>query len=267
VTYPWLNARERLGIAVRWVADRPQEDLTAAIIDAIDDATTVVCFSAVQFATGTLTDVAAIVRCAREVGARVIVDVTQMAGAAPVSMRAWSADALVCSGYKWLCTHGGVAVLAVGEKLHESPPHIVGWKGTDDPFDFQPQALKLASDARRFELSTIAYSSAAGLRASLAMLTDAGPQSIADHAAALAHELVAALAPYGWAPFRPLDTPAASNHIVSLRHPTRSASTVQAILAAEHDIVVGSRGGGMRISIHGYNDSRDIAALAGALFP
>ena len=34
------------------------------------------------------------------------IDVTQMAGALAVSLRAWSADALVCSGYKWLSTHG-----------------------------------------------------------------------------------------------------------------------------------------------------------------
>jgi selenocysteine lyase/cysteine desulfurase len=40
---------------------------------------------------------------------------------------------------------------------------------------------------------------------------------------------------------------------------------VQTRLAEEHEIVVSSRGDGIRVSLHGYNDSSDIDALAGAL--
>ena len=114
-----VAARERLGMAIKWVEDAPGRDLTAALVDVIQDGTTVVCFSAVQYATGSLVDVGEVVRRAHAVGARVIVDVTQMAGAMAVSLRAWSADALVCSGYKWLSTHGGVALLAVDDALLE----------------------------------------------------------------------------------------------------------------------------------------------------
>src|SRR4051812_4778827 len=39
VTYPWLAARDRLGIAIRWVEDNPQEDLSAVLIDAISGST------------------------------------------------------------------------------------------------------------------------------------------------------------------------------------------------------------------------------------
>src|SRR5215471_19839262 len=100
VTYPWLAARGRVGMRIRWVADTPGRDLTLALCDAIGERTTVVCVSTVQFATGSQVDVAALVACARDVGARVVVDVTQMAGA-PVTMTHWGVDALVCSGYKW----------------------------------------------------------------------------------------------------------------------------------------------------------------------
>ncbi|MDX6593570.1 MAG: cysteine desulfurase / selenocysteine lyase [Gaiellales bacterium] len=265
VTYPWLGARERLGMAVKWVVDDPARDLTTTLIEGIHDGTTVVCFSAVQYATGSLVDVGEVVRHAHEVGARVIVDVTQMAGAMSVSLRSWFADALVCSGYKWLSSHGGVALLAVTDELLQSVPHIVGWKGTEQPFEFEPTTLALASSARRFELSTIAYSSAAGLTTSIDLLIDIGLQAIERHAEALARELVAATAPHGWTPFRDLDTPGASHHIVSLRHPMLAAATVQQRLADEHQIVVSSRGDGIRVSLHAYNHSDDVAALAGAL--
>jgi cysteine desulfurase / selenocysteine lyase len=73
------------------------------------------CVGAVQFATGSQVDVAALVARARDVGARVVVDVTQMAGAAPVAMTAWGVDALVCGGYQWLSAPAGVALLAMTE--------------------------------------------------------------------------------------------------------------------------------------------------------
>jgi selenocysteine lyase/cysteine desulfurase len=265
VTYPWLAARERLGTVIKWVEDDPGLDLTAVLVESIHSGTTAVCFSAVQYATGTLVDVVEVVRCAHAVGARVIVDVTQMAGAMTVSLRSWSADALVCSGYKWLSTHGGVALLAVADELLHDVPPIVGWKGTEHPFQFEPTTLALASDARRFELSTIAYSSAAGLSTSIELLTGVGIPALAGHADALASQLVAATAPYGWTPFRDLDAPGASHHIVSLRHPTLDAAAIQARLADERQIVVSSRGGGIRVSLHAYNDSSDIEALADAL--
>ncbi len=265
VTHPWLAARDRLGTRIAWVEDTPGRDLTAALTDGISGDTTAVCFSAVQYATGSLVDVGEVVRCAHAVGARAIVDVTQMAGAMPVSHRSWAADALVCSGYKWLSTHGGVALLAIGDRLLESVPPIVGWKGARHPFQFEPTTLALAPDARRFELSTIAYSSAVGLSSSIDLLTGAGLPAIAGHAEALARELVAAAAARGWTPYRDLDEPGASHHIVSLRHPTFAARPVQARLAEEYGIVVSSRGDGIRVSLHAYNDSSDIDALAGGL--
>jgi selenocysteine lyase/cysteine desulfurase len=265
VTYPWLVARERFGTVIRWVEDSPDQDLTTALVDGMQSGTTAVCFSAVQFATGSLVDVGEVVRRAHAVGARVIVDVTQMAGAMAVSQRSWSADALVCSGYKWLSTHGGVALLVVGDELLQGVPPIVGWKGAQHPFQFDPTTLALATDARRFELSTIAYSSAAGLSTSIELLSGVGFAALTRHAGALARELVAATTPHGWTPFRDLDAPGASQHIVSLRHPTLGAAAIQARLAAEHQIVVSSRGGGIRVSLHAYNDSSDVEALADAI--
>jgi selenocysteine lyase/cysteine desulfurase len=61
---------------------------------------------------------------------------------------------LVCGGYKWLSAPPGVALLTVTENLTAATPVIVGWKGSATPFDFTPQELSLAPDARRFELAS-----------------------------------------------------------------------------------------------------------------
>jgi selenocysteine lyase/cysteine desulfurase len=265
VTYPWLAARDRLGMRIRWVRDTPVRDLTLSLGEAISERTTVVCVSAVQFATGSQVDVAALVARAREVGARVVVDVTQMAGAAPVTMTHWGVDALVCSGYKWLSAPSGVALLAVTENLAAATPVIVGWKGSATPFDFTPQELSLASDARRFELSTMSYSAAVGLLTSIKLLTGIGLTAISEHASRLAADLAEQTAPLGWAPYRAPGDRSASGHIVSLRHPAATANQVQAALASQHKIHTSSRAGGVRVSLHAYNSSDDIRALTQAL--
>lgn len=264
VTYPWLGARERLGTPIRWVEDLPETSLTGAVMDAVDADTIAVCVSAVQYATGSVIDVNQIVERAHRVGAKVIVDVTQLAGAAPLSMSDWGADALVCSGYKWLSAHGGVALLAVVGELTAKTPHILGWKGAPDPFDFRADQLTLAPDARRFELSTMSYGSAISLTSSLALLKDVRPSRIAEHADSLAHELVSRVEPLGWRPFRPLASASASKHLISLRHAEWPADEVQRRLA-DRDIVVSPRGGGLRVSLHYYNDANDLTVLVAAL--
>jgi selenocysteine lyase/cysteine desulfurase len=265
VTYPWLAERERRGTRIVWVDDTPNHDLTDELIRAIDASTKAVCVSAVQYATGTVVDVPAVTERARDVGARVIVDATQLAGAGPVSVRQWSADALVCSGYKWLSSHGGVALLALAPDLAAATPRLVGWKGSDEPFSFDPTILRLAPDARRFELSTISYASAVGLLTSIRLLRDCGIERIAAHARGLASRLIDGVEPLGWSPFRPLSDPASSNHIVALQHPAADIRHVQRVLSEEHRIICSGRGSSLRISFHLYNDANDVDALVDAL--
>ena len=265
VTYPWLAAQQRLGMRVRWAVDDPGRDLTEALTEAIGDRTTVVCVSAVQFATGSQVDVPALVSRARGAGAQVVVDVTQLAGAGPVAMRDWGVDAVVCSGYKWLSAPTGVALLGVSEQLATATPAIVGWKGTSAPFDFHPRELVLAPDARRFELSSTSYSAAAGLQASIRLLSDTGLDAIAEHARTLSTQLLDASARLGWVPYRSLHDRSGCGHIISLRHPDAVAADVQAWLAREHRINVSARVGGIRVSLHAYNSSEDVRALVQAL--
>jgi len=191
--------------------------------------------------------------------------VTQMAGAAPVTMTQWGVDALVCSGYKWLSAPAGVALLAITENLAAATPPLVGWKGSATPFDFNPRELALAADARRFELSTMSYSAAIGLLTSIKLLTSVGLAAISEHARRLAADLAEQTAPLGWAPYRAPGDRSASGHIVSLRHRAAAAHEVQSALASQHKINTSSRDGGIRISLHAYNSSDDIGALAQAL--
>ncbi len=265
VTYPWLAAAERRGISLRFIDDRADRDLTQDLVEAVDPATVVVAFSVVQYATGTRVDAGRVADRAHEVGARVVVDATQLAGAGVVDTIGWGADALVTSGYKWLSSHGGVALLALAPDLVLRLPGLVGWKGTHHPFAFDPLALRLADDARRFELSTMSYASAIGLESSIAMLSSLGFERIERACAGSGDVPHRSVAELGWRPFRPLSDPSAASHIVSLRHADHDPGVTAERLASESRIICGGRAGGLRISLHAYNDGDDVDRLVEAL--
>ena len=154
VTYPWLAAAERRGISLRFIDDRAERDLTQDLVEAIDPTTVVVAFSVVQYATGTRVDARRVAERAHEVGARVVVDATQLAGAGVVDTVGWGVDALVTSGYKWLSAHGGVALLALAPDLvHRLPPSSAGREpGIHSPsirWHFAWPMTRAASSSRR----------------------------------------------------------------------------------------------------------------------
>lgn len=264
VTRPWLRQQRLNRGRIRFIEDRQSGSLTDALIDAIDGNTSVVAVSSVQFATGTAVDISRVSKAISGVGGHLIVDVTQELGARRVDVGAWNADAVVCSGYKWLGGHGGVALAAIAPRLLEHVPPMTGWMGAPDPFDFDAKSVGMASDARRYTQSTMSYASVACLTAATEQLLTLGERSIEAHASELANILVEEAGKHGWHPFSSPGDPAACSHIVALSHPKRSAERTRKYLA-DRKIVCSSRGGRIRVSIAPYNDENDIDRLTQAL--
>jgi len=264
ITRPWLRQRKLHNCQIRFVEDSQSRNLTDALIEAIDDNTSVVAVSSVQFATGTTVDINRISKAVAELDARLVVDVTQELGARSVDVGAWNADAVVCSGYKWLGVHGGAALAAMSPRLLENAPPMTGWMGAAEPFSFDATSLLLANDARRYTQSTMSYVSIACLTVAIEQLLALGKQNIEAHADKLAKLLTGEAARLGWLPYRSPGDSAACSHIVSLSHPDKPVEeTINAL--AKRNIVCSSRGGRIRVSIAPYNDENDIDMLIQAL--
>src|SRR5256886_14766901 len=163
ITRPWLRQAALKDHTVRFVDDQPSCDLTDTLIEATDESTSVVAVSSVQYATGTVVDISRLRQSTIQVGARLVVDATQAAGAMRVDAAAWDADAVVTSGYKWLGGHGGIALAIMAPLLLEQIPPLPGWMGASDPFGFDATSVSLANNARRYTQSTMSYVSMAGL--------------------------------------------------------------------------------------------------------
>ncbi len=264
VTRPWIRYAAENDCSLRFVDDRATENLTDRIIDCMDGGTRVVAVGSVQFSTGSVVDIPRLRDASARVNAGLVVDVTQAAGILEIDSRNWEADAVVTSGYKWLGGHGGAALAALSPKLLEQTPLLPGWMSTPNPFDFDARQLHFASGARRFTQSTMSYISMAGLTTALDQLSSLSSSRIEGHARSLSRKLIKDAHALGWVPFRPLEDPSASPHIVALTHPEQGLERTMDALRGNR-IVCGARNGRIRVSLAPYNNSDDIDALIDVL--
>ena len=118
---------------------------------AIDERTLLVPLSHVIFKSAFIQDVPAIVRRAHEVGALVVADLYQSAGAVPVDVAGWDVDFATGGSVKWLCGGPGAGYLYVAPRLRgRLAPRLTGWMAHRAPFAFETGAIEYADDATRF---------------------------------------------------------------------------------------------------------------------
>jgi selenocysteine lyase/cysteine desulfurase len=268
VTYPWLRLARDTGVEVRLAPalHDPASFSLDTIAAAVDERTSVICVSHVQYATGHLLDPAGLVELARSVGATLVLDATQSAGVVPLDAPALGVDVLVTSGYKWLCSAPGAGICYLRPELWERlDPPFVGWKSTEDAFAFDAATIPLAPAARRLEYSTPSYAAWAALTAAVDYLLDLGVENVLEHDLALAGELCAGLLRLGAEVLTPAEDERRAG-IVIARLPGRDAAAAVSALAAA-GVIASSRLGGLRFSLHHFNDSTDVERALAALGP
>jgi kynureninase len=125
-----------------------------ALVEAIDERTLLVPLSHVLFKTAELQDVAPVQQRAEEVGAHVLLDAYQSAGAVPVDVDASGVAFATGGSVKWLCGGPGAGWLYVRPDLIEQlEPAFVGWQGHARPFAFETE-LEYADGVARFLTGT-----------------------------------------------------------------------------------------------------------------
>jgi kynureninase len=125
-----------------------------ALLEAIDERTLLVPVSHVLYKTAELQDVEAIVRRAYEVGAHVLLDAYQSAGAVPLDVTALGVSFATGGSVKWLCGGPGAGWLyARPDLIEQLEPGLVGWQAHARPFAFEPE-LEYADGIARFLTGT-----------------------------------------------------------------------------------------------------------------
>jgi selenocysteine lyase/cysteine desulfurase len=265
VTRPWLAlSKQNNNVDIVFVADTANASLTDNIINQIDKNTASVCLSYVQFSTGTKVDIERLQKITHETGVLLVLDITQAAGAIPINLINICPDILVCSGYKWLGGHGGIALGYFSDSLLKKNPHATGWMSALNPFDTKAMELSFPKTANKYTQSTLSYLTAKGLEFSTGEIIALDPVKIEEHSQKLSKYFLSALKGSPWEPFRkPFSTENSSN-ILSVQNKKNSSKKLAEDLKSKK-IFCSLRNGRLRVSIAHYNSRRDIDALLGIL--
>lgn len=226
------------------------------VVDAIDEQTALVCLSLVLFRSAHLQDVAPAIEKAHRVGARVVLDLYQAAGAVPVDVTGLGVDFAVGGSVKWLCGGPGAGYLYVRPDLmRELQPAIVGWAGHEAPFQFAPGPIAYAPGLERFQSGTPNVPSLYSARAGYEIVGEIGVPAIREKSLRLTRRLMTAAAARGWR----LNTPEADQERgASVVLDVPDGDTVTAQLISRGVIVDYRPEAGIRIAPHFYNTDEEI---------
>jgi len=177
-------------------------------------------------------DLERVIPALRDVGARVVLDLTQTIGAYPIDIRRLAPDFVVAAAYKWQFCPYGIAFLYVDEKYFDGVSIEEPWMDRDGAEDFSRLAEftdLYQSGARRFDVSA--------------------KSSFSNIAGALSATVAAATR---------------APHFQGARLPAIDPRRLAAQLI-ENGVYASVRGDYLRIAPHLYTDDEDLARLDTAL--
>lgn len=236
------------------------------ILEAIDANTGVVALAPVHWTDGTVFDLEAIGRKAREVGAALVIDGTQSVGALPFDVEKLRPDALIVASYKWLMGPYSIGVGYFGPRFADGVPLEETWIAREGSEDFralvdyqdgyQPGAVRFdVGERSNFILVPM-------LVRALRLILEWGPDRIQAYTAGLSRDVLEEAASLGYAveekAFR-------AGHIFGLRMPEGLELDRLDQALRKESVSASLRGSALRVSPNVYNDATDMEALGRAL--
>ncbi len=181
---PWHFLRERQGVVLKWVEPELDGSLDPQkVLDAIGPKTKLVAVTQMSNVTGTLVDVAAICRGAKEKGVPVLVDGSQGAVHRPVSIPEIGCDFYAITGHKLYGPSGSGAIYVRKERQAEMRPFL---GGGDMIRDVYRDTVTYNDPPMKFEAGTPGIVQQIGMGVALEYLMGLGMENIASHEAKLA---------------------------------------------------------------------------------
>jgi selenocysteine lyase/cysteine desulfurase len=263
--YPWQRLAQENGAALKIVPWPSDDDWTAAVLASLTSDVAIAALPHVHWTSGGRLDLVRIGQVCRDLGAALVLDLTQSLGALPFDVNDVQPDFAVAANYKWLLGPYSTGLMYVAPKWHDGSPLEEGWIQRANSRDFS--SLILYSDdydagARRFDMgerSNFALLPAAE-RAMQQILEWKIPQ-ISEACGAMNRRLAAAAAELGFSsPAESLRAP----HYLCLRREAPIPKELANVLAQER-VFVSVRGSSIRVAPHLYNTVEDCERLIACL--
>ncbi|RSS63402.1 aminotransferase class V-fold PLP-dependent enzyme [Streptomyces sp. WAC07061] len=261
--YTWWRFAEATGARMLTVRRERGQSWTEAVLAAIDERVAVVSVPQVHWTDGALLDLDAVAAAARAVGAALVVDASQSAGAMPLDVGALRPDFLVTVGYKWLLGPFGLGYLYVAPRWQEGRPLEENWILREDSEDFArliDYRGTYAPGARRFDVGQrTAFELTPMAVAALEQLTRWTVPRVAATLGTITDRIAAAARTRGL----PVSDPRGP-HMLGVTVPGGLQKRLVNALE-QAGVFTGPRGTAIRISPHLHTTEEDIAQLLAAL--
>jgi selenocysteine lyase/cysteine desulfurase len=265
-TYTWRELARRTGARIVTVAREAGQSWTDALIAALDENVALVAAPACHWTDGSIVDLERLAPAVRAVGAALVIDASQAAGAHPIDVATIQPDFLCSVGYKWLLGPYSLGYLYAAPKYHErGVPLEQTWMsrlGAEDFTSLVDYVEELRPGARRFDMGE--FSQFTLLPMSVAALTQVLEWGVPQIAAAVGR-LTSRIATEAEA--LGCTVPAEQErigHIIGVHLPRGLPSGFIERLA-EARVYVSVRGDSLRVAPHLYNDDRDIDRFSAVL--
>ena len=263
--YTWRAFARRTGAALHTVRREPGQSWTEAVLEALDERVRIVSVPNVHWTNGALVELEPVCERAHQLGAAIVLDVSQSAGALPLDIGALRPDFLISVGYKWLFGPLSVAYMYVDERHRGGEPIEHNWilrAGAEEFARLVDYTDELQPGARRFDVGArtnfmLTPMAIAALEQVLEWSVDAVGATLAEVTAAIERG----------ARERGLDAIPAGDrgpHMIGIGLPEPVPEDLVAQLAAR-DVYAGVRSSWLRVAPHLHTTEADIEQLFGAL--
>ncbi len=255
--YPWRAAAERVGASVRYVP-RGGGSISERVLEHIDGETAAVSVAAVHWTDGERLDLSQIRAATHEVGAQLVLDLTQSLGAMPFSVKEIDPDFAVAAGYKWLLGPYATAYFYAAPRHHAGRPLENGWitrEGAERFAELVHYRDGFAPGARRFDMGERSnFLTVPMCEAALTQILEWGVERLYEHLSETNLSIAERASALG---FSALPPEARGGHYLGLIGSRGDPQELAAELQAEK-IYVSVRGQSIRVTPHVYTTQRDI---------
>ncbi len=268
----WQPLVASRGAVLRFITPRNRFTRAQDYLDALTPRTRLVSASLVRFDDGSLLDARALASGLAGSRCQLLLDLTQICGAAPLDIRSLGADFAVCAAYKWLLgPYGTGFVWARREHTEAMAPAPFYWMSASSEkhfheLDFDPDASgnfswRPPSVAARWDAAeTASFFHLAAFAASLEFVLRAGPATVLEHNRTLLGALVDRLPADRCVLASPRDPTQRGPYLcIAARSPEATAQLYGRL--HEQKIYVSLRNHALRVAPYLYNTAEDIERL------
>jgi len=265
-TYTWRELARRTGARVVTVVREPGSSWTDAVLAALDDQVAIVAVPACHWTDGSLVDLERLAPEVRAVGAALVIDASQAAGAHPIDVERIQPDFLCAVGYKWLLGPYSLGYLYAAPKWHErGVPIEQTWMsraGAEDFARLVDYTAEMRAGARRFDMGEFSQFNLLPMAtAALEQVLEWGVGGVARDVGAITASIARDVAALGCIVADERDR---VRHMLGVQLPGGLPAGLADRLA-EARVFVSIRGDSIRVAPHLYNDERDVQRFVSVL--